>query len=97
MRYDSFFTEDLASSTEYRLLKRQMLHASTHRINSTLTPRSKLPRWEIVGDEHIDAIQTVEQSFEKPTFSYVQCVLCRPHVGDALGSRYEVSYHLHQW
>ncbi|KAF8141131.1 hypothetical protein EV363DRAFT_1307184 [Boletus edulis] len=41
-------------------------------------------RWQLISDEHIDAIQAVEQSIEKLPPEYVCCLLCRPSVGNAL-------------
>ncbi|KAF8547777.1 hypothetical protein OG21DRAFT_848516 [Imleria badia] len=51
------------------------------------TTRSKSPRcqWQIISDEHMDAIQTAELSLsEKPRIrSLERCLLCRPCVGEA--------------
>ncbi|KAF8435101.1 hypothetical protein L210DRAFT_3551914 [Boletus edulis BED1] len=41
-------------------------------------------RWQLISDEHVDAIQAVEQSIEKLPPEYVRCLLCRPSMGDAL-------------
>ncbi|KAF8549177.1 hypothetical protein OG21DRAFT_1470336 [Imleria badia] len=73
-----------------------MWHASSCHQTSTLAPLSTSPRWQLVGDEHIDAIQTVEQSIERNLFpSSTRCLLCRPHIGDVMTKR-QISSHLYE-
>ncbi|KAF8435086.1 hypothetical protein L210DRAFT_1053936 [Boletus edulis BED1] len=76
--------------------RRAMWHASVyHRTSRTLAPLPKSPRWQLVSNEHIDAIQTVEQSIEKDPFpNSVRCLLCRPHVGDVIRSMQIIFLHL---
>ncbi|KAF8421548.1 hypothetical protein L210DRAFT_3572594 [Boletus edulis BED1] len=41
-------------------------------------------RWQLISDEHVDAIQAIEQSIKKLPPEHVRCLLCRPSMGDAL-------------
>jgi len=45
---------------------------------------SKLPRFELVSDEYIDAIQAAELSSRGGPAPYRRCLLCCPSVGDAM-------------
>ena len=79
-------------------VERQIWHARFyHCISIGLAPLSEAPRWQLVGDEHIDAIQAVERSVQK-AFSpdWTRCLLCRPRVGDAM-LYFHAIRHLAQW
>lgn len=71
-----------------------MWHAIFH---TTLAPLSEMPRWQLIGDEHIDAIQVVEQCAEKELLGDARCLLCRPRVGDASFCDSTAIYHLVHW
>ena len=56
--------------------------------------RFEPPRWQVVGDEHVAAIQAAELSFQKELTSDVsRCLVCLPCVGDAM-SHHDVTLHL---
>jgi len=78
-------------------IERQIWHACFYHCIVGLAPLSEAPRWQLIGDEHIDAIQAVERSVQK-TFSpdWTRCLLCRPRAGDAMLYDHAVR-HLAQW
>lgn len=45
-----------------------MWYARAHH-SRELAPLSESPRWQLVDDEHIDAVQAVEQSIKMKSFS----------------------------
>ncbi|KAG9312157.1 hypothetical protein JVU11DRAFT_7447 [Chiua virens] len=71
-----------------------MLHANQrHAHNSALVPLSESPRWQVISNDHIEAIQAIETSAEdRFQNGFRRCLLCRPRMGDGL--REEFVYHM---
>ncbi|KAG9312160.1 hypothetical protein JVU11DRAFT_7450 [Chiua virens] len=70
-----------------------MLHARVNHdlSNDSLLPLSESPRWQVIGDDHIEAIEVVEKSVEseRPRNSMRRCLLCQPRVGDGFSADFE--------